>query len=321
MVPLDVLLSQTWLRYVFERGKPRSGRSGLKSGCSHAVPDQFDLRAAGIPCMLFFFTVGKPHQVRTLRGAATAGCSSSLQRLAGGEAAFSVSLSSCCSAFGSAGSEAGGLAESSTGCEALRRRRALPLHASLAQIGWERRCSGRQLLSRLRRSLRCSGLRLSCSLWELEDSSADFDSALPSSRASSGSSHFTFCIGKPGGSSSSLCGQLRLVLTCRACAGSRRGLGFATVTSLPAFCAEPFRLLALLLRRRWPWRCAGGAGTCGHRGEVGDLVLQGGEPPPPTALSGLPAFPPLSAGLAGKRRVGPSPSSVLLTSCPVALPA
>ena len=24
-----------------------------------------------------------------------------------------------------------------------------------------------------------------------------------------------------------------------------------------------FRLLALLLRRRWPWRCAGGAGTCG----------------------------------------------------------
>ena len=184
--------------------------------------------------MLFFFTVGKPHQVRTLR----------VQRL--------LAAVPLCNAW------PGAKLPSPCPC---------PL---AAQTGWERSCSGRQLLSRLRRSLRCSGLRLSCSLWELEDSSADFDSALPSSRASSGSSHFTFCIGKPGGSSS-LAGRASADSSGFFSPGGRSaGLVLESSRSrlrdgdeLARLLCRASRLLVLLLRRRWPWRCAGGAGTCG----------------------------------------------------------
>ena len=114
MVPLDVLLSKL-------------GYGTFSSVANHALADQVSKAGIATLCQInsisdsrdslhaLFLYGGKASPSSHTSGAATAGCSSSLQRLAGGEAAFSVSLSSCCSAFGSAGSEAGGLAESSTG--------------------------------------------------------------------------------------------------------------------------------------------------------------------------------------------------------------
>ena len=179
--------------------------------------------------MLFFFTVGKPHQVRTLR----------VQRL--------LAAVPLCNAWPGAKLPSPCPCPLAAPLSALQAvKPAALLHASLAQTGWERRCSGRQLLSRLRRSLRCSGLRLSCSLWRgagrllcrlwlcpallksfvwlftlhLLHRQARRQLVLSrASRTAQASSHLE-------GDLQGLC-------------WSRRGLGFATVTSLPAFCAEP----------------------------------------------------------------------------------
>ena len=116
MAPLNVLLSKL-------------GYGTFSSVANHALADQ--VSKAGVATLCQINSISEQQGFLacsfSLRreispsshtsGAATAG-SSSLQRLAGGEAAFSVSLSSCCSAVGSAGSEDGGPAESSRGCEA-----------------------------------------------------------------------------------------------------------------------------------------------------------------------------------------------------------
>ena len=210
----------------------------------------------------FFLYGGKASPSSHTSGAATAGCSSSLQRLAGGEAAFSVSLSSCCSAFGSAGSEAGGLAESSTGCEACRdgelsRFRppwpkpvgngaarggsfsagfegafAAAVFASAAAFG-----SWKTPLQTL--TLPCPPQELRLALHTSPSASASPAAARRASADSSG-------LFSPAG---------------LALEPSRSRLRDGD--ELARLLCRASRLLVLLLRRRWPWRCAGGAGTCG----------------------------------------------------------
>ena len=218
-----------------------------------------------------FLYGGKASPSSHTSGAATAGCSSSLQRLAGGEAAFSVSLSSCCSAFGSAGSEAGGLAESSTGCEACRDGELSRFRPPWPKPVGNGGARGGSFSAGFEGAFAAAVFASAAAFGEeLEDSSADFDSALPSSRASSGSSHFTFCIGKPGGSSS-LAGRASADSSGFFSPGGRSaGLVLESSRSrlrdgdeLARLLCRASRLLVLLLRRRWPWRCAGGAGTCG----------------------------------------------------------